>query len=144
MKAMKKVMALGLALAMVVTAVPATPVEAASTAKLSTKKVTVAVGTEKAQTKNIKVTTPSTWKSVKVTASSSKKSVAKVKVSGKTVKVTAVKKGSAKVTVKVSYKKSTKKNAKTYTKKLYATAKTVNAGARFTEAPETIVIGENA
>lgn len=143
MKAMKKVMALGLALTMVVTAVPATPVEAASTAKLSTKKVTVAVGSKR-QTKNIKVTTPSTWKSVKVTASSSKKSVAKVKVSKKTVKVTAVKKGSAKVTVKVTYKKSTKKNAKTYTKKLYANVKTVGAGAKFTTAPETIVVGETA
>ncbi|MDD6481249.1 MAG: Ig-like domain-containing protein [Lachnospiraceae bacterium] len=44
--------------------------------------------------------------------------------------------------VKVSYKKSAKKNAKTYTKKLYATAKTVNAGARFTsENPATVLVG---
>ena len=68
---MKKALAFALAAAMVVTAFPVTNAEAASTAKLSTTKVTVAAGTAKKQTKSIKVTTPSTWKSVKVNVSSS-------------------------------------------------------------------------
>ena len=87
MKSSKKALAFALAAAMVVTAFPVTNAEAASTAKLSTTKVTVAAGTAKKQTKSIKVTTPSTWKRVKVKVSSSNKKVAKVKASGKTVKV---------------------------------------------------------
>ena len=108
MKSSKKALAFALAAAMVVTAFPVTNTEAATTAKLNKKSVTVAAGTAAKQTKSIKVTTPSTWKSVKVKASSSDKKIATVKVSGKTVKVTAVKKGSAKVTVKVSAKKKGK------------------------------------
>ena len=139
MKAMKKALALGLALAMVVTAVPVTSAQAASTAKLSASTVSVAAGTAKKQTKSVKVTTPSTWKSVKVTASSSDKKIATVKVSGKTVKVTAVKKGSAKVTVKVSAKKS----GKTVKKTLTAKVKVINAGLRFADPATEVVVGES-
>ena len=110
MKSSKKVLAFALAAAMVVTAVPATNAQAASTAKLSAKKATVYVGSSKTLT----VTTPSSWKSVKTTVSSSAKSIAKVsKTSTKKVKVTAVKAGKAKVTVKVTAKKNGKKVSKT-------------------------------
>ena len=112
MKSSKKALALALAAAMVVTAIPATNANAATTG-LSAKKATVYVGGSKTLT----VKTPKSWKSVKVTASTSNKKVAKVKkTSAKKVKVTAVKAGTAKVKVKVTYKKSTKKNAKKYTK----------------------------
>lgn len=47
MKSSKKVLAFALAAAMVVTAVPATNAQAASTAKLSAKKATVYVGSSK-------------------------------------------------------------------------------------------------
>lgn len=137
MKSSKKALAFALAAAMVVTAFPVTNAEAASTAKLSTTKVTVAAGTAKKQTKSIKVTTPSTWKSVKVKVSSSNKKVATVKASGKTVKVTAVKKGSAKVTVKVTAKKGKKAVSKT----LKANVKVVNAGLKFTAAPTEMAVG---
>ena len=137
MKSSKKALAFALAAAMVVTAFPVTNAEAASTAKLSTTKVTVAAGTAKKQTKSIKVTTPSTWKSVKVKVSSSNKKVATVKASGKTVKVTAVKKGSAKVTVKVTAKKGNKKVSKTLTAK----ASVINAGLKFTSAPTDMAVG---
>ncbi|MCI6242963.1 MAG: Ig-like domain-containing protein [Agathobacter sp.] len=136
MKSSKKALAFALAAAMVVTAVPVTPAEAASAPKLSAKSVTVAAGTAKKQSKTIKVTTPSTWKSVKVSAKSSATGTAKVSVSGKTVKVTAVKKGTAKVTVTVTAKKSGKK----VSKKLTATAKVVNAGLKVT-APTEVVVG---
>ncbi|MDY4892602.1 MAG: Ig-like domain-containing protein, partial [Agathobacter sp.] len=136
MKSSKKALAFALAAAMVVTAVPVAPAEAASTAKLSAKSVTVAAGTAKKQSKTIKVTTPSTWKRVKVSAKSSATGTAKVSVSGKTVKVTAVKKGTAKVTVTVTAKKSGKK----VSKKLTATAKVVNAGLKVT-APTEVVVG---
>ena len=110
MKSSKKVLAFALAAAMVVTAVPATNAQAASTAKLSAKKATVYVGSSKTLT----VTTPSSWKSVKTTVSSSAKSIAKVsKTSTKKVKVSAVKAGKAKVTVKVTAKKNGKKVSKT-------------------------------
>lgn len=139
MKSSKKVLAFALAAAMVVTAVPATNAQAATTtAKLSARKVTVAAGTAKKQAKNIVVTIPSTWKSYKVTTSSSNKSVATARMCGKrTVKVTAVKKGSAKVTVKVTAKKSGKKVSKT----LYANAKVIGAGLRFTSAPTDLAVG---
>ena len=138
MKSSKKALAFALAAAMVVTAFPVTNAEAASTAKLSTTKVTVAAGTAKKQAKNIVVTIPSTWKSYKVTTSSSNKSVATAKMCGKrTVKVTAVKKGSAKVTVKVTAKKGNKKVSKTLTAK----ASVINAGLKFTSAPTEMVVG---
>ena len=72
MKTFKKVLASTLAAAMVVTALPVTPANAAATPKLSTTKAAAYVG----QSKTIKVTTPKTWKSVKVKATTSKKSVA--------------------------------------------------------------------
>ena len=138
MKSSKKALAFALAAAMVVTAFPVTNAEAASTAKLSTTKVTVAAGTAKKQAKNIVVTIPSTWKSYKVTTSSSNKSVATAKMCGKrTVKVTAVKKGSAKVTIKVTAKKA----GKTVSKTLTANASVIGAGLRFTTAPTDIVVG---
>jgi hypothetical protein len=124
MKSSKKVLAFALAAAMVVTAVPATNAQAASTAKLSAKKATVYSDGYKTVT----VTTPKSWKSVKVTATSNKKSVAKVeKTAAKKIKVTGVKPGTAKVTVKVTYKTSTKKSAKTKTKKLTYTMKVAKA-----------------
>ena len=128
MKSSKKALAFALAAAMVVTAFPVTNAEAATTAKLNKKSVTVAAGTAAKQTKSIKVTTPSTWKSVKVKVSSSDKKIATVKASGKTVKVTAVKKGSTKVTVKVTAKKAGKAVSKT----LKANVKVVGAGLKFT------------
>ena len=124
MKSSKKVLAFALAAAMVVTAVPATNAQAASTAKLSAKKATV----YSEGYKTVTVKTPKSWKSVKVTATSNKKSVATVKkTAAKKIKVTAVKPGTAKVTVKVTYKTSTKKNAKAKTKKLTYTMKVAKA-----------------
>ena len=124
MKSSKKVLAFALAAAMVVTAVPATNAQAASTAKLSAKKATV----YSEGYKTVTVKTPKSWKSVKVTATSNKKSVAKVKkTAAKKIKVTGVKPGTAKVTVKVTYKTSTKKSAKTKTKKLTYTMKVAKA-----------------
>jgi hypothetical protein len=118
------VLAFALAAAMVVTAVPATNAQAASTAKLSAKKATV----YSEGYKTVTVTTPKSWKSVKVTATSNKKSVATVKkTAAKKIKVTGVKPGTAKVTVEVTYKTSTKKNAKTQTKKLTYTMKVAKA-----------------
>ena len=111
MKTFKKVLASALAAAMVVTAFPVTNAEAASTAKLSTKKATIYVG----QSKTIKVTTPKTWKSVKVTASKKGAAAKITKVSGKKVTVKAVKAGTAKVTVKVTAKKGKKAVKKTLT-----------------------------
>ena len=125
MKSSKKVLAFALAAAMVVTAVPATNAQAASTAKLSAKKATV----YSAGYKTVTVTTPKSWKSVKVTATSNKKSVATVKkTAAKKIKVTGVKPGTAKVTVKVTYKTSTKKSAKPQTKKLTYTMKVAKVG----------------
>ena len=125
MKSSKKVLAFALAAAMVVTAVPATNAQAASTAKLSATKATV----YSEGYKTVTVKTPKSWKSVKVTATSNKKSVAKVKkTAAKKIKVTGVKPGTAKVTVKVTYKTSTKKNAKAKTKKLTYTLKVAKVG----------------
>ena len=125
MKSSKKVLAFALAAAMVVTAVPATNAQAASTAKLSAKKATV----YSEGYKTVTVKTPKSWKSVKVTATSNKKSVAKVKkTAAKKIKVTGLKPGTAKVTVKVTYKTSTKKNAKAKTKKLTYTMKVAKVG----------------
>ena len=124
MKSSKKVLAFALAAAMVVTAVPATNAQAASTAKLSAKKATV----YSEGYKTVTVKTPKSWKSVKVTATSNKKSVAKVKkTAAKKIKVTGLKPGTAKVTVKVTYKTSTKKSAKAKTKKLTYTLKVAKA-----------------
>ena len=109
MKTFKKVLASTLAAAMVVTALPVTPANAAAAPKLSTTKAAVYVG----QSKTIKVTTPKTWKKVKVKATTSKKSVATVKASKKKITVKAVKAGKAKVTVKVTGKKSGKAVKKT-------------------------------
>ena len=125
MKSSKKVLAFALAAAMVVTAVPATNAQAASTAKLSATKATV----YSEGYKTVTVKTPKSWKSVKVTATSNKKSVAKVKkTAAKKIKVTGVKPGTAKVTVKVTYKTSTKKSAKAKTKKLTYTMKVAKVG----------------
>ncbi len=125
MKSSKKVLAFALAAAMVVTAVPATNAQAASTAKLSAKKATV----YSEGYKTVTVKTPKSWKSVKVTATSNKKSVATVKkTAAKKIKVTGVKPGTAKVTVKVTYKTSTKKSAKPQTKKLTYTMKVAKVG----------------
>ena len=132
MKTFKKVLASTLAAAMVVTALPVTPANAAAAPKLSTTKAAVYVG----QSKTIKVTTPKTWKSVKVKATTSKKSVAKVKASKKKVTVKAVKAGTAKVTVKVTGKKSGKAVKKT----LKATI-TVKNPALSVKAADIVAVG---
>ena len=131
MKTFKKVLASTLAAAMVVTALPVTPANAAATPKLSTTKAAVYVG----QSKTIKVTTPKTWKSVKVKATTSKKSVATVKASKKKVTVKAVKAGTAKVTVKVTGKKS----KKTVKKTLKATITVKNPSLTLKAANEVAV-----
>ena len=136
MKSSKKVLAFALAAAMVVTAVPATNAQAASTAKLSATKSSVYSGGYKTVT----VTTPKTWKNVKVTATSNKKTVATVKkTAAKKIKVTGVKPGTAKVTVKVTYKTSTKKTAKTQTKKLNYTLKVAKASIALSGDSEVAV-----
>ena len=133
MKTFKKVLASTLAAAMVVTALPVTPANAAAAPKLSTKKATVYVG----QSKTIKVTTPKAWKSVKVKATTSKKSVATVKASKKKVTVKAVKAGTAKVTVKVTAKKA----KKTVKKTLKATITVKNPSLTLTATSTEVAVG---
>ena len=137
MKTFKKVLASTLAAAMVVTALPVTPANAAAAPKLSATKATLYVGQSKAIT--VKAI-PSTWKSAKVTATSSKKSVATVKTSKKKVTVKAVKAGTAKVTVKVTARKSNKKISKT----LKATIKVKNPTLNVTASKTTLNVGETA
>ena len=145
MKAMKKAMALGLALAMVVTAVPVTDAQAATGVA---KSKNYYVG----KTYTLKLTTPKTWKSVSTKWTTSKSSVAKLtSKKAKSVKVTAVKKGTATVTAKVTYKKSGKKSTKTYKCKLtvknssikMASTATVDVGSKVsvaaTVAPKSAV-----
>ena len=132
MKTFKKVLASTLAAAMVVTALPVTPANAAAAPKLSATKATLYTG----QSKTIKVTTPKAWKSVKVKATTSKKSVATVKASKKKVTVKAVKAGTAKVTVKVTGKKSGKAVKKT----LKATI-TVKNPALSVKAADIVAVG---
>lgn len=140
MKSSKKVLAFALAAAMVVTAVPATNAQAASTAKLSATKATIYAG----GAKTLSVKAPKSWKNVKVTkVSTSKKSVATIKKTAtKKVKVTAVKAGTAKVTVKVTYKKSAKKNAKTYTKSLKSTITVKNPSLTLDQTTVSVNVGE--
>lgn len=140
MKSSKKVLAFALAAAMVVTAVPATNAQAASTAKLSATKATIYAG----GAKTLSVTAPKSWKNVKITkVSTSKKSVATVKKTAtKKVKVTAVKAGTAKVTVKVTYNKSAKKNAKTYTKSLKSTITVKNPSLTLDQTTVSVNVGE--
>ena len=132
MKTFKKVLASTLAAAMVVTALPVTPANAAAAPKLSATKATLYAG----QSKTIKITTPKSWKSVKTTVSSSKKSVATAKkASTKKFTVKAVKAGTAKVTVKVTAKKSGKAVKKT----LKATITVKNPSLTLSAANEVAV-----
>jgi hypothetical protein len=133
MKSIKKVLALALALAMVVTAVPVTSAEAATTGVAKTK--TYYVG----KSYTLTLTTPSTWKSVKTTWTTSKKSVASLSSKkAKSVKVTAVKAGSATVKAKVSYKKNGKtQTAKTYSCKVTVKDPTLTVG----NTPSEVVVG---
>ncbi len=135
MKTFKKVLASTLAAAMVVTALPVTPANAAAAPKLSATKATLYTG----QSKTIKVTTPKTWKSVKVKATTSKKSVATVKASTKKVTVKAVKAGTAKVTVKVTGKVKTKKGTEKADKTLKATITVKNPSLTLKAASEVAV-----
>ena len=112
MKAMKKALALGLALAMVVTAVPVTNAQAATTGLPKNK--TYAAG----KSYTLKLTTPSSWKSVKTTWSEKDSEISLSSKKAKSVKVKAIKKGSAKVTAKVTFKKASKSYKKTYTCKV--------------------------
>ena len=134
MKTFKKVLASTLAAAMVVTALPVTPANAAAAPKLSATKATLYVG----QSKAIKITTPSTWKSVKTTVSSKKKSVATVKKnSTKKFTVKAVKAGTAKVTVEVTGKKA----KKTVKKTLKATITVKNPSLTLTATSTEVAVG---
>ena len=134
MKTFKKVLASTLAAAMVVTALPVTPTNAAAAPKLSATKATLYVG----QSKAIKITTPSTWKSVKTTVSSKKKSVATVKKnSTKKFTVKAVKAGTAKVTVEVTGKKSGKAVKKT----LKATITVKNPSLTLKTSANVVAVG---
>ena len=140
MKTIRKALALCLALALVLTAIPVSNTSAAvKTAKLSKSSVTVAGNATKQQTKSVKVTTNADWKNVKVTASSADKKVATVAVSKKTVKVTAVKKGETKVTVKVTGKKS----GEDVSKKLTLKVKVCGAGLT-AKAPAELTVGDTA
>lgn len=113
-KLSKKLIAGVLSLAMVMTA-GTLPGQTASAAgkkvKLSATKVTVKVG----KSKTVKVKTlPKGAKLKKATWASKKKNIAKVsKKTGKSIKITGVKKGSTTVTCKITYtlKKKTKKAA---------------------------------
>ena len=137
MKTFKKVLASTLAAAMVITALPVTPANAAATPKLSTTKAAVYVG----GSKTLSVKTPSNWKKVKVKATSNKKSIAKIsKVSGKKITVKAVKKGKAKVTVKVTAKKAGKKVSKT----LKATVTVKNPTLTASVSKTTLNVGDTA
>lgn len=130
MKAMKKVLALGLALAMVVTAVPVTNAQAATTVLPKTKKYAAGMSY------TLKLTAPSTWSKVSTKWTSSKTSVAKVSnQKAKSVKVTAVKKGTATVTAKVTYTKNKKKKTKSW--KCKVTVK--NPGISFTDNTNLVV-----
>jgi uncharacterized protein YjdB len=135
MKSTKKVLALALALAMGVTAVPVTSAEAATTGVPKTK--TYYAG----KSYTLTLTTPKTWKSVKTTWTSSKKSVATVsKVSAKKATVKAVKAGTATVKVKVtSYKKNGKtvKSGKTYSCKVTVNDPTLTVKT----TPSQVVVG---
>lgn len=132
MKTFKKVLASTLAAAMVVTALPVTPANAASTLKLSATKATLYAG----QSKSITLKATKAWKGVKITsASSSKKSVATVKKTTKKITVKAVKAGTAKVTVKVTGKKS----GKTVKKTLKATITVKNPALTLKAANEVAV-----
>ena len=133
MKTSKKALAFALAAAMVVTAVPVTNAEAASTAKLSATKATLYTG----QSKTITLKTPSSWKSVKTpVVKTGKKSVATVKkVSTKKYTVKAVKAGTTKVYVKVT----AKKNGKTVKKTLTSTITVKNPSLAVSAANEVAV-----
>lgn len=132
MKAMKKALALGLALAMVVTAVPVTNAQAATTGVAKSK--TYAAG----KSYTLKLTTPSTWKSVKTTWSTSNKSVASLSSSkAKSVKVKAVKKGTATVKAKVTFKKSNK----SYTRSYQCKVTVKNPGVRM-NAEAAVAVGQ--
>ena len=103
MKQFKKVLAFVLALAMVVTAVPTADAKAAAKApKLNNTKKILYVG----QSYTLKVNNlPANWKKCTYTWSTSNKSIATIKKGkyGQAAKVTAVKKGTATVTVKMTY-----------------------------------------
>ena len=134
----KRVLSLGLSLAMVasVIAVPSTEAQAATGIA---KSKTYYVG----QTKTLKLTTSSKWKNVKTTWSTSKKSIVKIaKKTNKTVTINCVKAGKANVTAKVSFKKGTKKYTKKYTCKVTVKNPTfkVSAGQTTLKLGETTAI----
>lgn len=134
----KRVLSLGLSLAMVasVIAVPSTEAQAATGIA---KSKTYYAG----QTKTLNLTTSSKWKNVKTTWSTSKKSIVKIaKKTNKTVTINCVKAGKANVTAKVSFKKGTKKYTKKYTCKVTVKNPTfeVSAGKTTLKLGETTAI----
>ena len=135
MKAMKKALALGLALAMVVTAVPVTNAQAASTGLPKSKNYYAG------KTYTLKLTTPSSWKSVKTTWSEKSSKVSLSSKKAKSVKVKAIKKGSATVKATVTYKKSSKSYKKTYSCKVTVKNSSINAPKTATvEARDTVAL----
>lgn len=144
MKEMKKVLAVGLSLAMAVTAAPATYAEAAvTTPKLSASSATLYVGYNKAQSKTLTLKTPSTWKSVKTTVSSNKKSVATVKKnSTKKFTVKAVKASGTPVVISV--KITGKKSGKSVSKTLKTKVTVKKAVVKFKNAEGTAITSYSA
>ena len=134
MKAMKKVLALALALAMVVTAVPVTSAEAANLTAGKSKKITYYVGKTNTlkltgvKASNIKSTTWSKNGSKAVNLKSKAKTSAKVQV---------VKAGKAKVTATVKLKSG---KTKKYTMNITAKNPTLTVKASST----TLKVGETA
>lgn len=145
MKQFKKVLAFVLALAMVVTAVPTADAKAAAKApKLNNTKKILYVG----QSYTLKIgNLPANWKKCTYAWSASNKNVTVKKGKyGQAAKVTAVKKGTATVTVKMTYpqtaaqKKAKKKTVKTF--KCVVTVK--NPSVKFTTTADRIEVGETA
>ncbi len=124
MRSMKKGLAVALSMALVVSALSATPVEAAKKPKLSKKKITVKVGsTAKLTVKNAKKSTKINWKT-------SNKKVAKItkkRTKGKKAyaKIKGMKAGTAKITA--TYKSGKKKKKLTCTVKVTAKKLTTSA-----------------
>lgn len=130
MKTMKKVLAFMLALAMVVTAVPVTNAEAATTGLPKSKSYYAG------KTYTLKLTTPSSWKSVSTKWSATNNNTKAVAISNKKAKsvtVKALKKGKAVVTAKVTYKKGGVATTKTYKCNVKVKAPTISASPKQVE-----------
>ena len=128
MKAMKKVLALALALAMVVTAFPVTSAEAATLTAGKSKKITYYVG----KTNTVKLTGVKASNVKSTTWSKNGSTAVNLKSKAKTsVKVQVVKAGTAKVTASVKLKSG---KTKKYTLNITAKNPTITAASAATVA----------